>query len=416
MRNTVYECLYNMNKSSLNRFFLNESSDSERKDVIEWLLNPSNDLLIRNWMQENWDFVTSIDYKNYSEEPDVKKIWFNIQEKINQQSALPEPAIINNPATIAHVSFKLRFKQIASVAAAIFIFSCGLYFWNVNHSGKGVVTAENKPAIFKNDIPPPENSRPVLTLANGTIINLDSSGKGTLAIQGGISITRKADGEIIYSGKAADIISYNTLSLPKGNKPMRLILSDGSVAWLNAASSITYPTAFAGNERKVTITGEAYFEVAKNAAMPFFVSHNDVVVKVLGTHFNVNSYDDEQTVKVTLLEGAVHVSKGEKIKVLKPGQQAELSKENISLNNNVNIDEVMAWKNEQFYFNGADIKAMMRQIEKYYNVDIEYRDDINYKFIAKISRQVNVSEFLRKLELTGLIHFKIEANKIIITK
>jgi len=403
-----------MNKSALNRFFLNLSSVSERKDVIDWLLNPSNDLLIKNWMQENWDFITSIDYEGYSTEPDVKKIWFNILEKINQQNA--STADLTDVVIPPSVFFIRRFKQIAAAAAAILIISSGLYFWQFNHSDKDLVKAENKSFNYKNDIPPPKNSKPVLTLANGTIINLDSSGNGTLAVQGNISIIKKADGEIVYSGKAPGIISYNTLSLPRGNKPLRLVLADGSLVWLNAASSITYPTAFTGNKREVTITGEAYFEVAKNTAMPFFVSHKDMLVKVLGTHFNVNTYEDEQAAKITLLEGVVNVSKGEKIKVLRPGQQAELSAENIKLNNDVDIDEVMAWKNEQFYFNGADIKTMMRQIEKYYNVDIEYRDNINYKFIATISRQVNVSGFLKKLELTELVHFKIEANKIIVMK
>lgn len=403
-----------MNKSALNRFFLNESSDSERKDMIKWFLDSSNDLLIKNWMRENWDLITSIDSKSYSSDPDVKKIWFNIQEKINQHAAAH--TILDDIAAPPSISFRLKFKRVVAAAAAVLIFSGALYFSQFNHTNKSLVKSENKSSIYKIDIPPPKDSKPVLTLSDGSTINLDSSFKGTLAVQGGISIARTADGDIFYSGKAPDVISYNTLSLPKGNKPMRLLLSDGSIVWLNAASSITYPTAFVGNERKVTITGEAYFEVAKNTAVPFFVSHNDILIKVLGTHFNVNSYYDEQAVKITLLEGAVNVAKGEIIKILRPGQQAEFSKETIKLNNDVNLDQIMAWKNEQFYFDGVDIKTMMRQIEKYYNVEIEYRADVNYKFIAKISRQVNVSEFLKKLELTELVHFKIEANKIIIMK
>ena len=402
-----------MNKFSLNKFFLNESSDSERKDAIEWLLNPENDLLIKNWMRENWDFITSIPYKSTWEEPDVDKIWCNIQEQINQHSAANTD--LSNIVSPPSVTFSLRFKLIAA-AAAIFIFTGTLYFWQYNSSDKGLAKSENKSIIHKKDIPPPKDSKPVLTLADGTIINLTSNDKGVLAVQGSVNITRNASGEIVYTGKATDIISYNTLTLPKGNKPIRLLLSDGSIVWLNASSSITYPTAFSGKQRKVRITGEAYFEVAKNTAMPFFVSNNDMLIEVLGTHFNVNSYDDEQTVKITLLEGKVNVAKGYIAKTLQPGQQAELFKDNIKLTNDVNIAEVMAWKNEQFYFNGADIKTMMRQIEKYYNVEVEYRDNINYKFIAKISRQVNISEFLKKLELTDLVHFKIETNKIIIMK
>jgi transmembrane sensor len=403
-----------MNKSALNRFFQNECDDLERKAVIEFLLDPSNDLLIKTWMRENWDLVTNLDHLSYSTEPDIKKIWFNIQQNINLQ-ADPQ-AVLNDTVTSSPILFMPRLKRIAGVAAAILIFSGALYFWQFGHADNNLVKAENNPVEYKSDILPPKDSKPLLTLADGTIINLDSTGKGILAVQGGMNITRKADGEIVYSGKAPDVISYNTLTLPRGNKPIRLLLSDGSIVWLNAASSITYPTAFAGTERKVSITGEAYFEVAKNSAMPFFVSHKDMVVKVLGTHFNVNSYDDEQVAKITLLEGAVRVSGGEKIKILRPGQQAELSNKDIKLNSEVNIDEVMAWKNGQFYFNGTDMITMMRQIEKYYNVEVEYKDNVNYKFIAKISRQVNISEFLKKLELTDLVHFKIEGNKIIVMK
>jgi transmembrane sensor len=403
-----------MNKSALNRFFQNECADLERKAVIEFLLDPSNDLLIKTWMRENWDLVTNLDHLSYSTEPDIKKIWFNIQQNINLQ-ADPQ-AVLNDTVTSSPILFMPRLKRIAGVAAAILIFSGALYFWQFGHADNNLVKAENNPVEYKSDILPPKDSKPLLTLADGTIINLDSTGKGILAVQGGMNITRKADGEIVYSGKAPDVISYNTLTLPRGNKPIRLLLSDGSIVWLNAASSITYPTAFAGTERKVSITGEAYFEVAKNSAMPFFVSHKDMVVKVLGTHFNVNSYDDEQVAKITLLEGAVRVSGGEKIKILRPGQQAELSNKDIKLNSEVNIDEVMAWKNGQFYFNGTDMITMMRQIEKYYNVEVEYKDNVNYKFIAKISRQVNISEFLKKLELTDLVHFKIEGNKIIVMK
>jgi ferric-dicitrate binding protein FerR (iron transport regulator) len=194
------------------------------------------------------------------------------------------------------------------------------------------------------------------------------------------------------------------------------VLADGSLVWLNASSSITYPTAFVGQERRVSITGEAYFEVSENKDMPFLVEHNQLLVKVLGTHFNVNAYENEASNKVTLLSGLVDVGNGKITRRLIPGQQASISKTAFSVNENIDTDEVMAWKNGQFYFGGSDIKSIMNQIERYYDVEVEFRDDVPYRFVAKISRDVNVSAFLQKLELTNLIHFKIEGKKIIVMK
>ena len=139
-------------------------------------------------------------------------------------------------------------------------------------------------------------------------------------------------------------------------------------------------------------------------------------MKVLGTHFNINAYEDETDVKVTLLEGAVHVTQGLSENILHPGQQAKVLTDQIKVQNIVNLDEVMSWKNDLFYFNGVDIKTIMRQVEKYYNVQVEFKDEINYQFVAKISRNVNISKFLETLEITELVHFKIENGKIIVTK
>ena len=295
----------------------------------------------------------------------------------------------------------------------------GTYYLVRNKPAAKKLIANEKPARFKHDIAAPAGNKAVLTLADGSKVYLDSAGSGTLATQGHMKIAKKSNGEIVYTGTAAataSSVTYNTLSLPKGSKPVHLVLSDGSVVWLNAASSVTYPTAFIGNERKVTVTGEAYFEVAKDPAMPFYVSHSDVVVKVLGTHFNINTYNDDEKVKVTLLEGIVNVSSGLKNEQLKPGQQASFSENSIQLIKSVDLDEVMAWKNDQFYFTGTDIKTIMHQIERYYNVEVQYNDNVPYKFVAKISRDVSVSRFLEKLELTNLVHFKIEGNKIIVSK
>ena len=339
-------------------------------------------------------------------------------------SELPEQMLLEfrqkwlKPAAPVH---KINFTQKIMRAAAIIIgisLIGAVYLLFFNKPKQETVASQYQK--FKSDVAPPANTKAVLTLADGSRISLDSISNGTLAVQGKMNVVKQADGLIVYQGAAAKTIGYNTLTVPKGSKPMKLLLVDGSQVWLNVASSITYPTAFTGKERRVKINGEAYFEVAKNPGMPFYVTHQDVNVKVLGTHFNVNTYDDEKEIKITLLEGAVHVSKGNENSVLKPGQQAEVNNSSsdagIKVLNDVNEEEVMAWKNGRFYFNGADIKTIMRQIEKWYNVDVEFHSDIKYSFVANISRTKNVSELLNILQLTDLVHFEINGNKIIVIK
>lgn len=408
------ERLFAMDKSALNRFFSNECTTSERADIVSWLLDPSNDIMVTRWMRENWDLISNLDYDHTDGEPDVNKIWSSIREKISQEKPLQPFIEDQNTPTF---SLRNNFRRVLSIAAIFIVLLVGaVYLYPYLNAPKKELT-KAQPHSNTTDIAPPANNKAVLTLADGKKIILDNSGEGILAKEGEVNVTKAANDELVYNGSANNKVEYNTLSLPKGSKPIRLVLADGSLVWLNAASSVTYPTAFVGTERKVRITGEAYFEVAKNAAMPFYVSHDDgAMIKVLGTHFNVNAYDDEKEIRVTLLEGSVNVSNAGKSSTIKPGEQAQITKGNIATKSGVDIEEVMAWKNGQFYFNGTDLKTIMRQIEKYYDVEVEYRDNVKYQFYAKIDRQVNVSEFLKKLELTNLVHFKIESNKIIVMK
>ena len=397
-----------MNKTSLNRFFSNQCSPVEREEIIRWLLDPSNDLLIKHWLREHWDTLSVNELVADQDEPDMEKIWGKIRSSIKENQL--KSGLEKAPSGFN----KFHFKKIAVAAIMIGVLLSTYFIYTANSvDHKGLADANLKPS---NDIAPPAQARATLKLADGSTVYLDSNVNGTLAMQGGVEIKRNDGGEIIYSGTASGAITMNTLSLPKGSKPIRLVLSDGSLVWLNAASSITYPTAFVGQERKVSITGEAYFEVSENKAMPFFVEHNQLLIKVLGTHFNVNAYDNEASNKVTLLSGLVDVGNGKISKRLVPGQQASVSKTVFSVDENIDTDEVLAWKNGQFYFGGSDIRSIMKQIERYYDVEVEFRDEVPYRFVAKISRDVNVSAFLEKLELTNLIHFKIEGKKIIIMK
>jgi ferric-dicitrate binding protein FerR (iron transport regulator) len=232
-------------------------------------------------------------------------------------------------------------------------------------------------------------------------------------------VVKLANGEIAYKGNSENI-EYNTLSNPRGSKVISLILADGSKIWLNAGSTLKYPTAFAGNERKVEVTGEAYFEVAHvsslggrpGTAMPFIVTKGETSVRVLGTHFNVSAYDDEKSLDVTLLEGSVKVSNGDENVLIAPGQQAALQDSRLTIHNNVDIEEVMAWKNGLFSYKGADVETIMRQVSRWYNVDVVFEEPVTEKFYAQVSRNTNVSKLLKMLEATRAVHFSINGKTI----
>ena len=311
------------------------------------------------------------------------------------------------------------YRRLSVAAAAVLIIAVSAtVFLVAEYRSQKNATLQNPVAKNTHDVKPPVRNKAVLKLADGTEIQLDTAGAGTLAVQGRIQITKQVDGKISYKGDAEDSVSYNTLSVPRGSMPVKLLLADGSEVWLNVASSITYPTSFTDNERKVEISGEAYFEVAKNTAKPFVVKRkeDDLTIQVLGTHFNVNAYEDEAAVCVTLLEGSVNVSKGENHQIIKPGEQARWSNQLLTVANNADLEQVMAWKNGRFYFEGADMKSIMRQIEKWYDVEVEHSVEIPHSFVAKISRNVNVSELLNIFALTDLVHFNIVNNKITVMK
>lgn len=253
----------------------------------------------------------------------------------------------------------------------------------------------------------PGGDKAMLTLADGEQIVLDSA-QGKIVQEGNLEVTNRS-GRLDYQGQG-NKVEYHTLSTPRGGK-YKLVLPDGTEVWLNAESSITFPTVFMGAGRDVTITGEAYFEVAHNTRQPFQVKVNNLTVEVLGTHFNINSYADELSVKTTLLEGSVKLSKsdGETV-ILKPGQQAQAYQtpdKSISIGS-PDTDQVMAWKNGRFYFNDADLKTIMREVMRWYNVEVEYSGNVPVRyFTTDISRDNNLSSILKVLALSN-IHFKLE--------
>jgi len=299
-------------------------------------------------------------------------------------------------------------------AASAVIISAAGYFYSAQKNNKKQTDTAHV-SRFKNDVAPGGN-KAILTLSNGSMVVLDSVHVGTLAIQGKAKVLKLDSGRLSYSPTGGGQVGavYNTLTTPRGGQ-YQLDLPDGSRAWLDAASSITYPTAFTGAERKVDITGQVYFEVAKNKDWPFIVETKDVHVQVLGTHFNVNSYDDEIAVRTTLLEGSIRISSGNNSALLAPGQQAAVNKNReIELLKEVDTEPVMAWKNGLFNFKSQDIEAVMRQVSRWYDVEIVYDGEKPAgHFSGMVNRNTNVSTVLKMLELSN-VQFTIEGKKITI--
>ncbi len=245
----------------------------------------------------------------------------------------------------------------------------------------------------------PGTDRALLTLSDGAVVELDSTGKGRIA---GGNTTIQQQGGVLKYGADAHAAGFHTLTTPRGGQ-FRVVLPDGTAVWLNAATSLRYPTAFKGNERVVTLRGEAYFEVAKNTAMPFRVQIDEqTAVEVLGTHFNIHAYSDENQISTTLLEGKVMITKSDaslRRVVLNPGQQAIVNNDQLSVSKQVNIDQVMAWKNGMFNFEGMDLPSVLRQLSRWYDVEIVYEGKIpTRKFGGEMQRDLSLQQVLRILE------------------
>jgi ferric-dicitrate binding protein FerR (iron transport regulator) len=263
----------------------------------------------------------------------------------------------------------------------------------------------------------PGSNKATLTLANGTVIVLEDEKNGVLSQQGNAKILKLNSGQLAYNTArqpaAGSPAAFNTLSTPRGGQ-YQLTLADGTVVWLNAASSITFPAAFSGKERSVTLSGEAYFEIAANASQPFIVKVGNMQVKVLGTHFNVMAYGDEQTMNTTLLEGAVKVAGATGEVLLQPGQQVKMDHAGALRVVAANLDEVIAWKNGIFSFNNAGIEEVMRQIARWYDAEVVYPDGIPQdRFQGEINRNADISTVLKILETSG-VKFTVRGHKILV--
>ena len=320
------------------------------------------------------------------------------------------------------------FRDVATSAAAVLvILSAAIFLWKYNKRDKAVEVKENVKIADKKVIGPAQRMAS-LTLADGSQIMLDSSKAGQLPQQGG-AVVMNEKGTVKYQANSTgkDVL-FNTLSTAYA-QTYAMELADGSKAWLNAGASIRYPVEFTGNERKVEISGEVYFEIAHNPNKPFIVhvagQKGPMDVQVLGTHFNINAYDDEAVIKTTLLEGSVKVSKGQKVDgkeesvVLKPGQQAIISQLSqtshpISVQT-VNVNAVVAWKNGVFSFENADIDMVMRQLIKWYDIEVVYAGvKPSDKISGEMQRNLTLPQVAENLEFMTGLHFRIEGRKLIV--
>ena len=310
---------------------------------------------------------------------------------------------------------KINYRRLISIAAfAILILCAGVLFIKQHkpHQDQLHLTAQKKPI----DNLPPGGNRAVLILSNGSKIDLGSKKNGTLTNEKGMIIHKNAAGRISYdqtkhhTASQADV--FNTILTPKGGQ-YQLVLSDGTKVWLNSASTLKYPVAFAATKREIELSGEAYFEVAHDRHKPFRVISNGQVVEVLGTHFNVNAYQDERVIKTTLLEGSVKVLTNGTSSKIKPGQQVQVKNGHAAVST-ADMEEAIAWKNGFFYFKDDDIQTVMRQLSRWYNVTVKYEGQIpTREFSGQMNKNIDASHLLHILSIEQ-INYRIENKTIVI--
>ncbi|SEJ02606.1 FecR family protein [Dyadobacter sp. SG02] len=393
------------------RYCEKKITDEEREELMALLLSDDNREQINGLIDQ---FIRSDGTKHTLSDETAEDILSSIfsatARDTEQELSASEPEIgANRPMWL--------FRLVA--ASVVLLIAYGGYRW-VNRA-KPVPQVAIMHSVYGDDVPAGGN-KASLTLANGRTYDLNTITEGNLSVQPGTTID-KSKGEVIYGKNAGNdvTVAYNVLRTPLGGQ-YKIVLPDGSRAWLNAGSSLKYPTAFKGDRRDVEMTGEVYFEIEPDKTRPFLVQvvdknakGKDMEITVLGTHFNISSYGDEPTMQTTLLEGSVRVKKDEVTKVLSPGQQARVTTgeavRDIAIKT-VDTESVVAWKEGRFEFNG-NIREIMRQISRWYDLDVKYEGSVERKsFAGTISRKNNVSEVLKMLEMTGGIQFRIDDRKI----
>ena len=388
------------------RYFSNLCTEEEKRELMTWA-NAASESELEEILYHSWS-------NNEGELAMPEAMSARILASLFSKNEDTEEELVEEESPSRF--WGVRYSMVATITVLIAV---GLFAW-FQYRTAGTRTEKRIVQVKefeKNDVLP-GGDKAVLTLDDGSQVVLDNSKNGTLSEEGDTKVVKPENGQLVYEAAKVAVAKpmYNTLSTPKGGQ-YQLTLSDGTKVWLNAASSLRFPLVFAGNERKVEMTGEIYFEVAKNAKKPFKVVSNGQEVEVLGTHFNVMAYPNEKAIKTTLVEGSVKVSKDSRSTILQPGQQAKVGFNNgiFRTINDVSLEEELAWKDGSFQFNNASLDVIMRQIERWYDVDIEYVGKVpDEHFTGKLPRNTNLSNVLKILSMSE-IQFKIEGKKIIIT-
>ncbi len=361
--------------------------------------------------------------------------WYNQQAKINSDFPLSDQDIEEDLIKISNKLSSLkeatshshinRYRNIWYIAASILLISTlGISYLLISNRPErsDQVLTNTAPPHKKSNALSPGDKRALLTLADNTQIVLDNIESGDIKASNGILISKNADGQLIYEVSAVENNNgtskgYNTISTPAGGE-YQVKLSDGTLVWLNAKSSIKFPTIFSENERHVEITGEVYFDVSHNLNKPFVVETDGQKVRVLGTQFNINAYSKVKGIKTTLVEGSVLVQSDLKnlSKILKPGEESILDQNHSNLSvRKVDLESALAWKNGYFIFQDADLEEIMEQIARWYDADIEYATaNRNIQFGGAISKYRKLPEVLSLLEMTEKVKFKIEGRRVIV--
>lgn len=377
-------------------------SKEERVVFADLLKDPANKEMVQQILDRDWP-LWERNQLDFSQE--IDRIELGVAAMIRADHSFSDPPPVR----------RVRFLEKWGWAAAVLILlGAGTYFYITSKkAGQEVVKGKAVPGIL------PGSNKALLTLSDGTTITLDSAASGAIAQQGSSSIVKTAGGAIIYDarGVSQGEVMMNTMSTPRGGQ-YRLTLPDGTTVWLNAASSITFPASFTGNSRKVKVTGEVYMEVAKNVKMPFMVDiDGKATIEVLGTGFNINSYADEGTIATTLVEGKVRVWPGNittgstseeeqhMAVTLTPGQQALLPNNTTTVNisSNANLEQVLAWKNGIFSFTGKSFQSVMKDVERWYDIQVRYEGAIpTRKLKGEMDRGVQLNDLIRFLQGFGL--------------
>ena len=392
------------------------SNSSEQKIINKYLENKlSNEQIARleTWYllkaEENESFDVPVDYENVQ-----SKIWSKILVGVAQPVTEASPKV-------KKLNHTKKTWIAIGIAASILLLAGISYFFILtkNDISDRFVIEKQK------DLPAGEN-KATLTLSDGRVINLNHDAPGIIGQEAGVEITKATDGTLVYKvleGKL-NTTGFNTIATPVGGQ-YAVILPDGSKVWLNAGSSLKYPTRFAPTGRKVTLTGEGYFEIThqrdKNGKIPFTVSvfkgsRPTEEVQVLGTHFNINAYTNEPSVKTTLLQGSISISLNDgKTALLKPGQEAELDNQNLNIQQ-ADTEMATAWKNGEFVFR-EDLRSVLRKVARWYDVEIIYENSApqNLTLGGWMSRSNSISEVLNHIQLTGKVHFKLEGRRVIVS-